>query len=104
VNNLSAAHPKVASVGASRFFPLVDNLVASSNVRFWGQSGHGLCGISLSRSLLAIKRTCLFALHMSAFDPKRTCCTGIGHFGLKTRDVARPIAKAPMTNQQEADA
>src|SRR5262245_3494428 len=31
-----------------------------------------VCGCPLSRSLLGAKRTCLFALHMSAFDPKRT--------------------------------
>ena len=31
-----------------------------------------VCGNSLLRSLLGAKRTCLFALHMSAFDPKRT--------------------------------
>src|SRR5262245_14341663 len=31
------------------------------------------CGISLSRSLLGVNRTSLFALPMSAFDPKRTC-------------------------------
>jgi putative tryptophan/tyrosine transport system substrate-binding protein len=30
-----------------------------------------LCRNSLSRSLLGAKRTCPFALHMSAFDPKR---------------------------------
>src|SRR6187401_1399807 len=29
----------------------------------------------LLRSLLGAKRTCPFALHMSANDPKRTCCT-----------------------------
>src|SRR5262245_41142927 len=29
------------------------------------------CGISLSRSLLGVKRACRFAPHMSAFDPKR---------------------------------
>jgi hypothetical protein len=28
------------------------------------------CGISLSVSLSGVKRTCLFAVHMSAFDPK----------------------------------
>src|SRR5262245_15055984 len=35
----------------------------------------------LSRSLLGVKRTSLFALHMSAFDPKRTfqkCCFSPG--------------------------
>src|SRR5262245_26757998 len=31
-----------------------------------------LCGNPLSRSLLGAKRTCHFALHMSANDPKRT--------------------------------
>src|SRR5262245_11604552 len=31
-----------------------------------------VCGCLLSRSLLGVKRTCRFALHMSAFDPKRT--------------------------------
>src|SRR5215831_10551644 len=31
-----------------------------------------LCGNPLSRSLLGVKRTSLFARHMSAFDPKRT--------------------------------
>jgi hypothetical protein len=30
------------------------------------------CGISLSRSLLGVKQTWPIALHMSAFDPKRT--------------------------------
>jgi len=31
------------------------------------------CGCLLSRSLSGAKRTYLFAPHMSAFDPKRTC-------------------------------
>src|SRR5262245_39533116 len=30
------------------------------------------CGCLLSRSLLGVKRTSLFAAHMSAYDPKRT--------------------------------
>ena len=30
------------------------------------------CGNPLSRSLSGVKRTCPFALHMSANDPKRT--------------------------------
>jgi hypothetical protein len=33
-----------------------------------------VCGNPLSRSLLGAKRTCPFALHMSANDPKRTFC------------------------------
>ena len=31
-----------------------------------------VCGCLLSRSLLGVKRTWAFALHLSAFDPKRT--------------------------------
>ena len=31
-----------------------------------------VCGSPLSLSLLGVKRTCSLALHMSAFDPKRT--------------------------------
>jgi hypothetical protein len=31
-----------------------------------------LCGNPLSRSLSGVKRTWVGALHMSAFDPKRT--------------------------------
>src|SRR5262249_47932532 len=36
------------------------------------ESGHDFCGNPLSRSLLGVKQTSLFATHMSAFDPKRT--------------------------------
>jgi hypothetical protein len=32
-----------------------------------------VCGSPLLRSLLGVKRTCSVALHMSAYDPKRTC-------------------------------
>jgi hypothetical protein len=31
-----------------------------------------VCGNPLSRSLLGVKRTLSIALHMSAYDPKRT--------------------------------
>jgi len=43
------------------------------------------CGISLSRSLLGVKRTWLVAAHMSAFDPKRTCASALqmSAFGVK---------------------
>ena len=37
-----------------------------------GKADMTLCGNPLSRSLSGVKRTCRFALHMSAFDPKRT--------------------------------
>ena len=39
---------------------------------FRGKADMTYCGISLSRSLLGVKRTWRFALQMSAFDPKRT--------------------------------
>src|ERR1700755_3524095 len=38
---------------------------------FGGKADTTLCG-TLSRSLLGVKRTCPFAPHMSAHDPKRT--------------------------------
>jgi hypothetical protein len=39
---------------------------------FGGKADMTVCGISLSRSLLGVKRTWVDALQMSAFDPKRT--------------------------------
>src|SRR5262245_8857684 len=39
---------------------------------FGGKADMTLCGIPLSRSLLGAKRTSPCALHMSAYDPKRT--------------------------------
>jgi len=39
---------------------------------FGGKADMTLRGNPLSRSLLGVKRTCRFALHMSAYDPKRT--------------------------------
>jgi hypothetical protein len=39
---------------------------------FGGKADMAFCEISLSRSLLGVKRTWLVAAHMSAFDPKRT--------------------------------
>jgi hypothetical protein len=39
---------------------------------FGGKADMAFCEISLSRSLLGVKRTLSIALHMSAFDPKRT--------------------------------
>ncbi len=43
---------------------------ADCNVRFRGKSGHRL--VRCTCLLSGVKRTCLFALHMSAFGPKRT--------------------------------
>jgi hypothetical protein len=39
---------------------------------FGGKADMTLCGNPLLRSLLGVKRTCLFAPYMSANDPKRT--------------------------------
>src|ERR1700741_5501994 len=41
---------------------------------FGGKADMTFWGISLSRSLLGVKRTCPFALRMSANDPQRTSC------------------------------
>jgi hypothetical protein len=42
------------------------------NAAFGGKADMTFCGCLLLRSLLGVERTCLFALQMSAFDPKRT--------------------------------
>ena len=47
-------------------------LVAPLMSAFGGKADMTLRGNPLSRSLLGAKRTCSFALHMSANDPKRT--------------------------------
>src|SRR5262245_36991831 len=39
---------------------------------FEGKADMTVCGCLLSWSLLGVKRTCVAALHESAFDPKRT--------------------------------
>ena len=45
---------------------------ASFGCPLLAQSGHRL--VRCTCPLLGIKRTCHFALQMSAFDPKRVCC------------------------------
>src|SRR5262249_230835 len=50
-------------------------VVAPHTSAFGGKADMTLCGCPLSWSLLGVKRTCSVALHMSANDPKRTCCT-----------------------------
>jgi hypothetical protein len=46
--------------------------IARQMSAFEGKADMTVCGNSLSWSLLGAKRTCPFALHMSANDPKRT--------------------------------
>jgi hypothetical protein len=54
-----------------RFWPKAD--ICSCTVSaFGGKVDMTLCGNPLLRSLLGVKRTFLFAVRMSAFDPKRT--------------------------------
>ena len=51
------------------FWYLADARQCASHVRYWHKADielHCKC------PLLGVKRTCRFALHMSAFDPKRT--------------------------------
>src|SRR6516162_8188913 len=55
---------------------------------FGGKADMAFCGISLSWSLLGVKRTLRFALQMSAFDPKRTW--GQFHIGLGSTSMAKP--------------
>src|SRR5262245_1943929 len=54
---------------------------------FGGKADMTFCGCPLLRSLLGVKRTSLFAAHMSAFDPKRTLrqfgtfhCSGLSDY------------------------
>src|SRR5512132_2964464 len=53
--------------------PKRTSLVAPHMSAFGGKADMTVCGNPLSRSLSGVKRTCPFALHMSANDPKRTC-------------------------------
>ena len=52
-----------------------------------------VCGNSLLRSLLGAKRTCLFALHMSAFDPKRTSLLPKNRPSVASHFSFAPVAK-----------
>src|SRR5262245_51807004 len=48
------------------------SVVAPHMSAFGGRADMAFCRISLSPSLLGVKRTWLIAAHMSAVDPKRT--------------------------------
>jgi hypothetical protein len=49
--------------------------VALHESAFGSKADMMVCRSLLSWSLLRVKRTCRLAVHMSAFDPKWTCCT-----------------------------
>jgi hypothetical protein len=53
-------------------WPRLQRVWFSTKSAFGGKADMTLCGNPLSRSLLGVKRTCHFALQMSANDPKRT--------------------------------
>jgi hypothetical protein len=52
--------------------PLIRQASAAHMSAFGGKADMIFCGNPLSRSLFGVKRTSLFATHLSAFDPKRT--------------------------------
>jgi hypothetical protein len=56
----------------SAFGPKRTSVAALHMSAFGGKADMTFAGGPLSRSLLGVKRTCRFALHMSANDPKRT--------------------------------
>jgi len=49
-------------------------------------------GSALSRSLLGVKRTSLFATHMYASDPKRTCLLHRKSFALGVKATLASLA------------
>jgi len=57
----------MSAFGSQRPFLFAPHMSA-----FGGKADMAFCGISLSRSLLGVKRTWAGAVQMSAFDPKRT--------------------------------
>jgi hypothetical protein len=54
-----------------RYWPKAHMSQCTAHVRFRGKADMTLCGNSLLRSLLGVKRTWVDALQMSAFDPKQ---------------------------------
>src|SRR5262249_22762988 len=64
---INQSGPDKGIVGSLRRFRLRNIAVA-----FGGKADMTIGTCPLSRSLLGVKRTWCFALHMSAFDPKRT--------------------------------
>jgi hypothetical protein len=58
--------------GMSAFGPKQTWRIALHMSALGGKADMTVCGNPLSRSLLGVKRTSLFATHMSAYDPKRT--------------------------------
>src|SRR5262249_9301690 len=70
----------------SAFGPKLTCVSALHMSAFGGKADMTVCRCPLSRSLSGVKRTSLFAPHMSAFDPKRTSGDQAGkRWGLDAR-------------------
>ena len=61
----------------SAFGGKADMPYCGAHVCFRGKADMTYWGNTLSRSLLGVKRTWLFAPHMSAYDPKRTSTSSL---------------------------
>jgi hypothetical protein len=71
--------------------PKRTSLIAPHMFAFGVRADMAFCGISLSRSLLGVKRTRPIAVRMSAYDPKRTSVGRAGAFpttGLSRYDAS----------------
>jgi hypothetical protein len=72
-----------------RLWPIADIGYCTAHVRFWGQSRHGRLRESAFAVAIGCKADMLFALHMSACDPKRASADSLNDPHLKSYD-ARP--------------
>src|SRR5262245_17908642 len=69
---------------------------------FMGKADMTIWACLLLRSLLGVKRTCLFAMHMSAFDPKRTSAVkGRVTLVFDLRSVRRQVLRYSPNRQSE---
>src|SRR6478672_8482170 len=69
---------------------------------FGGKADMACCGNPLLRSLLGVKRTCPFALHMSAYDPKRTWAPPFPSFILSLYDALSWASGEAMRRRDKA--
>src|SRR6476659_1180224 len=70
-----------------RYWHLADIASCPHMSAFGGKADMTLCGNPLSRSLSGVKRTCLIAARMSAFDPKRTSCAALHQLTVLRRET-----------------
>src|SRR5262249_46037284 len=99
------ALPRLDGTGRKLFWGVRPGRLDARTIddRLYGMSAIGgkadmtVCGSPLSRSLLGVKRTCLFAPHMSAFDPKRTSDTHSTARDRQSVAVVAPIRRIPIS-------